>query len=215
MSRVTRRTLLTGLLAAPVLVACSSGTDASTPQGGGFELVSPGGKLEFDYPEADRRTIGEVAGPALQGDGRIALADYAGQVVVLNFWGSWCGPCRAEAPYLAAAAEQLKTRGVQFLGINVREADKSAGADFDTLRGTPYPSIYDQQLRIAQSIRGYPISAVPSTIVLDRQHRVAHIWLQEFSSPAPLVDVVARIAAESPAAPGTAATAGPTAPSSG
>lgn len=200
MNPLVRRSPLLGMLAAAVLAlsACTGeASQVSAPQGGGFELVTPGGKTTFDYPVADRKALGEISGPALTGDGRISVADYSNTVVVLNFWGSWCGPCRAEAPYLAAAATDLKAKGVQFIGINVRETDRENGVDFDAVRGTPYPSIYDQQLRVLASIPGYPINAIPSTIVLDRQHRVAYITLHELKSPADLSDVVDKIAAES------------------
>ncbi len=188
-------TLLIALLA---LAGCTSGKDASAPQGGGFGLVTPGGKTEFDYPEADRKPLGEIAGPAVTGDRRISLADYPDTVIVLNFWGAWCAPCRAEAPNLATASRDLRAKGVQFVGINVKEASRSDAADFEAVRKIPYPSIFDQQMRTLLSIRGYPVSSIPSTIVLDRQRRVAHIWLKELKSPAPLVDVAGRVAAEAP-----------------
>lgn len=188
--------LLMALLAAALLLSgCTSGDDASAPQGGTFELVTPGGKIEFDYPPDQRKPLGEISGPAVAGDQRIALTDYPDTVIVLNFWGSWCGPCRAEADDLTTAANDLKAKGVQFVGINVKDT-KSDAADFESSHATPYPSMYDQQMRVLLSIRGYPVTSVPSTIVLDRQHRVAHIWLQDFSSPAPLVAVAARVAAE-------------------
>lgn len=193
-----RRSLLPALVAAAALVmaGCDSGKDASVPQGGGFELVTPGGKYTFSYPAADRRELGAIAGPAVTGDARISVADYPDKIIVLNFWGSWCGPCRAESPYLAAASKDLASKGVQFIGINVQESDRSNGADFDAVRGTPYPSIYDRQMQILASIRGFPINAIPSTVVLDRQHRVAYINLREFRSPAELISAVSTIAAE-------------------
>jgi thiol-disulfide isomerase/thioredoxin len=184
------------VLGALLLAGCTSGNDASAPQGGGFQLVTPGGKTEFDYPAADRKPLGEISGPAVTGDKRVAISDYPNDVIVLNFWGSWCAPCRAEADSLATAATDLQSKRVQFVGINVKDS-KSSAADFEAARSTPYPSIFDQGQRTMLSIRGFPVNAIPSTIVLDRQHRVAHIWLQDFKSPAPLVDVVSRIAAES------------------
>lgn len=194
-----RRTAgLTSLLLAALLVlaGCTSGNDASAPQGGAFELVTPGGKTEIAYPVADRKPLGEISGPAVVGDQRISLSDYPNTVIVLNFWGSWCAPCRAESDDLATAAKDLKAKGVQFVGVNVRDT-KDAAADFQTSHATPYPSIYDKAQRTLLSIRGFPVGAIPTTMVLDRQHRVAYIWLlKDFSSPAPLVDVVSRIAAE-------------------
>lgn len=179
------------------LSACTSGSDAAVPVGGGFELVSPGGLLEFDYPIAEREPLGPISGPALTGDGRVSVDDYPDKVVVLNFWGSWCPSCRDEAPLLAAAAEALASDGVQFIGVNSRESNRQDGADYDAVRKTPYPSIYDQQLRVLASIPGFPISSIPSTIVLDRQHRVAHVWITAFTSPSELQSVVAKVAAES------------------
>lgn len=191
------RALLAAVLVAALgVTSCTSGSDVSVPQGGGFELVSPGGQFTFSYPVADRKPLGEISGPAVSGDGRVAVSDYPDQVVVLNFWGSWCGPCRAEAPFLAAAATELKSQGVQFVGINVKEGNRQDGADFDALRGTPYPSIYDQQMRVLASIPGYPVSGIPSTVVLDRQHRVAYVSLLDWKSPAALVDVVSAVVAE-------------------
>lgn len=177
------------------LGACSTGNDAAV-FGGSFTFVSPGGKTEFSYPAADRGTLSDLSGQDLAGDGTLALSNYLGKVVVLNFWGSWCGPCRAEAPVLEQAAADLAPKGVQFLGVNVKDT-KAAGADFLKSKNVSYPSIYDPSMRTLLSIRGLPTSGLPFTFVIDRQGRVAHIWIGQILDAATLTDTASAIAAES------------------
>lgn len=184
------------LLGCVALAGCTSDKNAVAAQGGAFQLVTPGGKVEFDYPVADRKPLSAISGPAVTGNKRVSLADYPNTVIVLNFWGAWCPPCRAETDDLVTAADALKAKGVQFIGVNVREPTQAAAQDFEASHRVPYPSIFDQQERTLLSIRGFPVNSIPATIVLDRQHRVAHIWLVDLKSPAPLVDVASRIAAE-------------------
>ena len=109
----------------------------------------------------------EVEGRTLEGE-RIALADLRGTVVVLNVWGSWCAPCRAEVPELKAVAAQTSDEGVQFMGIDVRDNPAAARA-FQRRFGIEYPSIDDRSgLVLAQFAGVIPVSAVPSTVVADR-----------------------------------------------
>jgi thiol-disulfide isomerase/thioredoxin len=164
------------LVCLAALAGCSTGDDAAVV-GGSFTFVSHGGKTDISYPVDERGTVNNLSGPDLTGDGTISLADYAGKVVVINFWGSWCPPCRAEQDGLSLASKNLAGDGVQFLGIDLKELSRSDGADFHRAKEVPYPSIYDPTMRTILSLRGYPTASIPSTIVLDRRHRVAHIWL--------------------------------------
>jgi len=183
-------------IAVAVLSAgCATGPDA-VARGGTFEFVSPGGKTDIFYdPPASRGTVGELSGDSLTQPGTtVSLANYPNQVVVLNIWGSWCGPCRAEAAELVRVAGTTAGQGVQFLGIDVRDS-REAGADFSRDFGLTYPSIFDPPGRTLFALAGLPRSVVPLTIVLDRHHRVAALFLHAMHAQ-DLQPVVQRIAAE-------------------
>ncbi|MGH3434788.1 MAG: TlpA disulfide reductase family protein [Thermocrispum sp.] len=188
---------LAALPVAALLVAgCSTGDDA-VASGGQFEFVAPGGQTTIRYePPTQRRAVGNMSGESLLEPGkRIGLSDFAGKVVVLNVWGSWCGPCRAEMPELQEVYDKTRASGVQLLGIDVRDPSRGVAADFVRNVGVTYPSIYDPPGRSLLALRGYPHNVVPSTIVLDRRHRVAVIFLKPLLAE-DLLPVVRRLAAE-------------------
>lgn len=183
------------LLAALALAGCSTGRDA-VAQGGSFEFVSPGGQSDLFYePAQSRGAIGDLSGPSLH-DGRpIHVRDFADKVVVINVWGSWCGPCRTETPQLEKVFDETESLGVAFLGIDVRDSH-SAATDFVTDRKVRYPSIFDPSMRSLIALgKGYPTSVVPTTLVLDRRHRVAAVFLRALLAE-DLRPVVQRLAQE-------------------
>nr|WP_221333279.1 TlpA disulfide reductase family protein [Nocardia transvalensis] len=180
-----------------VLTGCSTGNDAVV-SGGTFDFVSPGGKTDIFYdPPATRGTIGKLTGPNLTSpDKKISVDDFANQVVVLNLWGQWCGPCRSEVSALEQVYEQSKAKGVAFLGINVRDPQRDKAQDFVADAHVGYPSIYDPEMRTLLALGGkFPTSVIPTTLVLDRQHRVAAVFLRPLLAE-DLQPVVDRIAAE-------------------
>ena len=187
-------------LVALLLVGCS-GTQEAVATGGTFQFYAPGGETTIFYdPPESRGTVTGITGESLLHEGAtIGLDDHAGKVVVFNIWGSWCGPCRAEAPDLEFVAQQSKAAGVAMLGIDVRD-DRDAARDFVRDRGLTYDSIFDQPGRVLAALSGYPRNVVPSTIVLDRQHRVAAVYLTKIRV-AELIPVVQRLQAEPVAAP--------------
>ena len=179
------------------LAGCSGGKDAVV-QGGTFDFVSPGGKTDIFYdPPSARGTIGRLAGPDLVLDGKTtAVDDFTGRVVVLNIWGQWCGPCRAEAPALQEVYDQTRDKGVSFLGINVRDLQRDKPQDFVVDNKVGYPSIYDPEMRSLLALGGkFPTSVIPTTLVLDREHRVAAVFLRSLLAE-DLRPVVERIAVE-------------------
>lgn len=192
-----RRLVVFVVSAAALLSGCATGDDA-VAQGGTFEFVAPGGKTDITYdPPADRGTPGPISGPDLMDTTRtISLEDFAGKVVVINIWGQWCGPCRAEMPELQGVYDTTRDEGVAFLGIDVRDNDIEAPRDFIRDRNITFPSIYDPAMRTMIAFGGrYPTTVIPSTVVLDRQHRVAAVFLRELLAE-DLLPVVLRLAAE-------------------
>jgi thiol-disulfide isomerase/thioredoxin len=141
-------------------------------------------------PEAQRHAPGAVSGETLDGD-QLSLSSYAGKVVVVNVWGAWCPPCRAEADDLAAAARELAPKGVVFVGINTRDASQDNARSFERRYDVPYPSIYDPGGRNLLAFRRtLTPNSIPSTVVIDAQGRVAASILGEVTSKTTLVDLV-------------------------
>ena len=179
------------------LTGCATGSDA-VAQGGTFEFVAPGGKTDIFYDPPDSRgTPGPLKGPDLMDtDKTISLDDFAGDVVVINVWGQWCGPCRTEITELQKVYDATRDRGVAFLGIDVRDNNIDAPRDFVVDRGVTFPSIYDPSMRTMIAFGGrYPTTVIPSTVVLDREHRVAAVFLRELLAE-DLQPVVERLASE-------------------
>ncbi|GHC28497.1 hypothetical protein GCM10010308_52200 [Streptomyces vinaceusdrappus] len=160
----------TALLALPLAVlgaaGCSTGdtntrSDAAAPR----QLLT--------IAAADRRPAPGIRGETLTGE-PVALADYHGKIVLLNVWGSWCAPCRAEAPALQKVHQDTRDQGVVFLGINTRDASQRNALAFEKDYGITYPSLWDPDGRQLLKFKGtVSPSAIPSTIVIDREGRIA------------------------------------------
>lgn len=148
---------------------------------------------------ADFRARAEVARtpapdftlPILGGSGDLSLSSFRGSVVVVNFWASWCGPCREEAPDLAATSRAYRSRGVRFLGIDERDDDPAALAfvrEFDI----PYPSVVDPAGALADD---YRLLGLPTTVVVDPGGQIVYRFTGYLDAPilrSALDDVLAK-----------------------
>ncbi len=160
---------------AAVLTGCSTESGAVDVSNGGefrFVAATPGGEV---IAAGDRDTAPEFRGVLLDGTD-FDSASLAGDIVVINFWGSWCAPCRIETPEFQAVFEDYATDGVSFLGINVKDDRQLAQAFLDD-KGISYPSLFDPRSEVALAFRGYPANAIPSTIITDREGRVAAVYV--------------------------------------
>jgi thiol-disulfide isomerase/thioredoxin len=162
------------LVGAVLLVTGCTGKDAvDVNNGGEFRFVAgtPAGEV---IPAADRQSAPEFGGKLLDGT-TFSSSSLAGDVAVLNFWGSWCPPCRVETPEFQQVYSEVQGDGVTFVGINVKDDEQLADA-FLQSKGITFPSLYDPRGEVALAFRDYPANAIPSTIVLDRGGRVAAVY---------------------------------------
>lgn len=202
------RALVALVAGALALTLAGCGADDSAGFGAGGAAASPAAAAGDEVkvlPPAQREPAPDISGTTLQKE-TLSLDSYRGTVVVLNFWASWCAPCRDEVPDLKKVNQRMRDRGVRVVGVNTKDRKASAKAfvrNFDI----EYPSIYDQPGRVALAFRGtIPPSALPSTIVIDRQGRVAARIIGE-STYSQLKRVVTRVA-DSPTRPAATHAAG-------
>jgi peroxiredoxin len=175
--------LAAAVLAAAVLAACGSESweKKCTTSAAGVITCRPD----------QRPPARDVTGELLDG-GTYNVAADRGKVVVVNFWGSWCSPCRAEAADLQKTYTATRARAVTFVGVNSRD-DRDAAKAFERGRVT-YPSIYDPDGQVALSFDVTQVST-PATLILDRQGRIA-VALRRSTTAAELQPLVEEVAAE-------------------
>lgn len=166
MFRAKRRMVVTvaavaaALLAGALVVTLTQGTSQATDP----HLVV--------YQPGHRPAVPDFTAASLTG-APIKFGSYQGKVVVVNFWGSWCPPCRSEGPTLAVLSEQYRSRGVSFLGIDVGDTPANALA-FTRGVGISYPSVNDSGYAVTADFgRVVVVSATPTTIVVDRTGHIA------------------------------------------
>ena len=176
------------------LAGCSGGTDAVDQESGGTNRFVAGSGEVTEYAQAKRVSAPDVTGKTLTG-ATFSLKSTRGKVVVINFWGSWCAPCRAEADDLERVYTATLAGGVQFLGVNVKDTQSRAVA-YDRSFGITYPSLFDQAGRVALQLRAAPPNAIPATIVIDREGRIAAVFRKALLENE-LQPIVEKIAAES------------------
>src|SRR5918998_6716028 len=149
----------------------------------GLASNEPDRGIEEALEQGERQPAPELELPRLSGDGVGSLEDYRGQVVVLNFWASWCEPCREESPLLQRWHERISARGGTVLGVDVLDVSSDA-REFVREYGLTYPMLRD---RDGDSQADFGVLAYPETVVIDREGRIAAIergpvderWLRE------------------------------------
>ncbi|MEV7728995.1 TlpA disulfide reductase family protein [Streptomyces sp. NPDC087917] len=173
----SRAALLTAvaLTSALTLTACGgSGGGKTSGSAGGNYVTGPNGISTV--AKADRAEAPKLDGETVDGK-TLDTTTLKGKVVVLNVWGSWCPPCRAEAPYFAKVSKELGEAGkdVSFVGLNTRDSSKQNATSFEENFGITYPSLYDPDGKLMLRFPKGTLNpqSIPSTIVLDKEGKIA------------------------------------------
>lgn len=171
MFKAKRRTVVTVTAVVAVLLAGALAVTLLTSGGTGKTGGSASSGNTVEYPAGHRPLAPDLGGSSLTGT-PVKLSSYRGKTVVLNFWGSWCSPCRGEAPTLAVLDQQYGPKGVAFLGDDVGDTPANALA-FTRSAGIAYPSINDQGYSVVQQLsQAVPIRDTPTTVVIDKTGHV-------------------------------------------
>ncbi|MFE5754231.1 TlpA family protein disulfide reductase [Streptomyces massasporeus] len=171
--RVRRNAALTAGLAATALLVSACGSGGTSGGGGNTNFVT-GTDGVATVAQGKRTPAPDLSGKTIAGK-TLDVADYKGKVVVLNVWGSWCNPCRAEAKYFAKVSKAYAGKGVQFVGINTRDTSTGAALAFEKDWDITYPSLYDPTGKLLLRFKKGTLNpqAIPSTLILDRDGKVA------------------------------------------
>ncbi|MFJ7331682.1 TlpA family protein disulfide reductase [Streptomyces sp. NPDC101110] len=171
--RVRRSAILTAGLAVTALLVTACGSGGTSGGGGNTNFVT-GTDGVATVAQGKRTPAPDLSGKTIAGK-TLDVADYKGKVVVLNVWGSWCNPCRAEAKYFAKVSKAYADKGVQFVGINTRDTSTGAALAFEKDWGITYPSLYDPTGKLLLRFKKGTLNpqAIPSTLILDRDGKIA------------------------------------------
>ena len=153
------------------LSACSSGNGPQYK----FKGLT---KLGQTIPAPQRKLAGQASAPYLAGQQTWKLSSLKGDVVVLNLWASWCQPCLAESPRLQKIYEAYQGQGVDFVGVDTKDLNRGAAQSFVKDAGITYPSVYDPLAKVAIELGRVPVQALPSTVLIDKQGRIAAVYGQ-------------------------------------
>ena len=172
MTRTPRLRVATAIGTLVLVAACGGGGRDRTTDG---YVGADGSKNELVtvVPVAERKPAPKLEGEGLDGK-PLSTTDFAGKTLVINLWGPWCPPCRAEAPVLKEISESYAEKGVQFIGMLTRTPDTSSAIAFNRKKGIAYPSFADEggslELEFVDTL---PTQAIPTTWVIDAKGRVA------------------------------------------
>ena len=174
-ARSARRGAVGALAAAAVVLgvaACDGGATAQDSAVGNGSSFVAGSYSTTVFKLGSRPAAPEVSGTTLTGT-RFRLSADRGSVVIMNFWGSWCTPCREEAPALGALARHFAGTGVRFMGVDIRD-DPASAEGFMRMFRVGYPSLNDPNDMVALDFSGtVPPSGIPTTLVIDQSGQVA------------------------------------------
>ena len=159
---------LLGVCALFFATACGAGSPSGES---GTSFVAGDGSIVLLDP-ATRLAAPILTGQTLAGEA-LSSEEFAGDVVVVNVWASWCAPCRSEAPTLERLSQEFADQGVTFIGLNTRDSDTSARSFVERF-GIGYPNVIDRDGVLQLGFRdSLPPRAIPSTLVIDRSGKVA------------------------------------------
>ncbi|MET8944593.1 TlpA disulfide reductase family protein [Streptomyces sp. NPDC004542] len=175
------RLLLAASAAAAAVTLSACGAGGVSGGGGNTNFVTGNNGIDT-AAKGHRDAAPDLSGKTIDGK-TLDVADYKGKVVVVNIWGSWCGPCRAEGKYFAKVSKEYQDKGVQFVGINTRDSSTTPAVAFEKDRGITYPSLYDPTGKLMLRFKKGTLNPqlVPTTLILDRDGKIAARALQALS----------------------------------
>ncbi|MFE1312218.1 TlpA family protein disulfide reductase [Streptomyces sp. NPDC058755] len=173
MSTRSRAALLGAMAAAAALTLSACGNGGTSGGGGNTGFVTGNNGIST-VPQGKRATAPDLSGKTIDGK-TLDVADYRGKVVVINVWGSWCGPCREEAKYFSKVSQAYEGKGLQFVGINTRDTSTTPAVAFEKEHGISYPSLYDPTGKLMLRFKKGTLNPqlIPSTLVIDKDGKVA------------------------------------------
>ncbi|MCW2524237.1 MAG: Alkyl hydroperoxide reductase/Thiol specific antioxidant, partial [Frankiales bacterium] len=142
--------------------------------GGQYRYVQSTKKGEL-IPAADRKPAGAMKGTLMDG-AQYQLSSDVGQVVVLNYFASWCPPCQTETPQFDTVYRARKGQGVTFVGVDAKDSPKSGAASWLKVKDITFPVLYDPSAQTALELGGVPIVTLPATVLIDKQGKVAAVY---------------------------------------